>query len=92
MTVLWAGEAVDHFVDSAVAPASDDQLAAVCASATRNLGGFTGASRFREVSLDAAGAEDPPRLVKLCTACRATAAGVGIVDQQRVAQIFHRSL
>jgi hypothetical protein len=92
MAVLRTGEAVNHFVDSAVTAAGNDELAAVASGTTRDFRGLAGPGSFGQIGLYAARAEDAACFVELGTASRPPATSVGVVNQQCVAQISHRSL
>ena len=52
MAILRTGEAVDNFVDGAIAAAGDDKLAAVGAGAFCDFDGFAGSGGFGEVGAD----------------------------------------
>src|SRR5258705_1783625 len=58
VAVLRIGEAVDDFVDGAIAAARNDELAAVGAGAPGNIGGFAGAGGFLQIGENAASLQD----------------------------------
>jgi len=87
MTVLLASEAVDDFVESAIAAAGDDELAALVAGTKSDFGGVTRTGCFGEVGFDAAGSEDAASFVELFAAVGASATSVWIVNQERVAKL-----
>jgi len=81
MAVLLASQAVDHFIESTVAAASDDELATLVASTKSNFGGITRAGGFGEVGFNAAGGEDAARFVQFLAAGIAAAPRVRVVNQ-----------
>ena len=87
MAVLLACEAVDDFVESAVAAAGDDELATLVAGTKSNFGGVARAGCFGEVGFDAAGSEDAASFVELFAAVGASTTSVWIVNQERVAKL-----
>src|SRR5262249_12449145 len=89
MTVSLIGEAVDDVIDCTVTAAGDDQLPAVGARAAGNFGSLAGARGFSQVGLDAPIPENAASLVQLGAAGGTPAAGVGVVNQQRVLKILH---
>jgi hypothetical protein len=84
VAVLVSGEAVDDFVERAVAAAGDDQAAIFGGGARGNLGGVAGAGGFGEVRVNAARGENVARFVEQAAASVAAVAGIGIVDEKRV--------
>ena len=84
MTVLMSGEAVDDFVERAIAAAGDDQAAAFGGGALGDFGSVARASGFGEFGFDAAQGENIAGSVERATAAFAPSTGVGIVNQQRV--------
>src|SRR5947207_988358 len=93
VAVLVGGQAVDDFVERAVATAGDDEAAAFGGSAPRDFRGVARARSFREFGLDAAGGENVARGIERAAPPLAAVAGVGVVNQQSVPEICgHRWL
>src|SRR6266481_2549982 len=84
--VFLRGEAVDDFVQCAVAPAGDDKVAAFVGGALRDFGGMPRAGGFREIGFDAAAGKNAPRFIKKAPAAAAAVAGVRVVNQKSVSQ------
>src|SRR5262249_43431959 len=84
MPILLVCEAIYDFVQRAVAAARDDELAAVFAGAHRDVRGVARAGGFGQVGLDASLGENSAGFVEFLAAIVATAAGVGVVNQERV--------
>src|SRR6266705_1391887 len=84
MTVLMGGEAVDDFVERAVAAAGDDEAAILGGGARGDFGGMPGAGRFGEVGVNAARGKDVAGLIEQTATRATTVSGVGVVDQQGV--------
>ncbi len=92
MAILLAREAVDDFVERAVATAGDDELAAFLSGAQSDFGGVARAGCLGKVGFDSAGGENFAGFVQFFSAGLAAAPGVGVVNQERVAQVccsFH---
>src|SRR5579859_2608295 len=87
MAVLAAGEAVDNFVERAIAAAGDDEAAFFGGGAGGDFGGVAGAGGFGEVGVNAARGENVARLVEQAATAVAAAASVGIVDEKRVLKV-----
>jgi hypothetical protein len=87
VAVLVGGEAVDDFVESAVAAAGDDQAAAFGGSALCNFRGVARAGGLRKFGFDATSGKNMASRIKRAAAAVASAAGVGIVNQQSVSKI-----
>src|SRR5579859_420216 len=84
MTICLACEAVDDFVQSAIASAGDDEMAAFVIGALRDFRGIAGFGGFREVGVNSAGGKDAAGFVKHGATFAAAVAGVGVVNQERV--------
>ena len=84
MTVLMSGEAVDDFIERAIAAAGDDQAAIFGSGARGDFDGVARAGGFGEVGVDAAVGENVASLVEEAAASMAAVAGVGVVDEERV--------
>ena len=84
MAVLMGCEAVDDFVERAVAAAGDHEAAILGRGARCDLGGMAGAGRFGEVSINAARGKDVARLIEQTATRATTVPGVRVVDQQGV--------
>src|SRR5229473_1966606 len=87
LAVLVCCEAVDDFIECAVATAGDHQPAAFGGGALRDLGGVARAGSFREFGFDAADGKNMARRIERAPAASAAVAGVGVVNQQSVAEI-----
>src|SRR4029077_4299264 len=87
MAVLVGGEAVDDFIERAVATASDDQAAAFVGGALGDLSGVARAGGFSEIGVDPAGGKNMASRIERATAAFAAATSVGIVNQQSVSEI-----
>ena len=92
MAVLMSGEAVDDFVERAVAAAGDDELAAFIGGLRSNFRGVAGAGGFGEIGLDAAGGKNMTSGVERAASSVAAVAGVGVVNQQSVLQVSGHSV
>jgi len=88
VAVLMSGEAVDDFVQRAVAAAGDDQAAVFVSGAGSDFGSMAGAGGFGEVGVNAARSENVARFVEQAAAAVAAVTGVGVVDQECVLQIL----
>jgi len=84
MAVLMGGEAVDDFVERAVATASDDEAAIFGSGARGDFRGVARAGGFGEVGVNAAGGEDMARLVEQTATAMTAIAGVGVVNQESI--------
>ena len=84
MAVLLGGEAVDDFVERAVAAAGNDKLAAFGSGAVGDFRGVARAGGLGDLRGDAAARKNMARLVQRSAAGMAAVAGVGVVNQQRV--------
>ena len=89
MTVLRTSEAVDDFIDGAIAATRDDELTAVGGGTLCDFSGFARAGGFLQIGPDAAGFEDAAGFVELSTARIASAAGIRIVNQESVMEFVH---
>ena len=87
MAILLASEAVDDFIERAVAAAGDDELAAFFSSAHGDISGVARARCFGEVGFNPAGCEDTACFIEFLATRTAAAAGVGVVNQKCVAQV-----
>ena len=87
MAVLVSGEAVDDFVERAVAATGDDEAAPFRGGARGDFRGVARTGGFGDVGVNAAGGKDAARLVEQAATSVAAIAGVGIVDQQRVLKV-----
>src|SRR6266851_2926378 len=84
--VFLSGQAVDDFIQRAVAAAGNDELTTFGGGAPRDLGGIARCGGFGEFCFDAAQGENAPRGVERAAASSAAVTGVRIVNQQRVVQ------
>src|SRR6266700_4875705 len=84
--VFLSGQAVDDFIQRAVAAAGNDELTTFGGGAPRDLRGIARCSGFGEFCFDAAQGKNAPGGVEVATPAAAAIAGIGIVNQQRVAQ------
>src|SRR6266446_1529646 len=84
--VFLGGQAVDDFIQRAVAAAGNDELTTFGGGAPRDLGGIARCSGFGEFCFDAPEGENAPGGVERAAASSAAVTGVRIVNQQRVAQ------
>ena len=87
MAVLLGRQPIDHFIERAIASASDHQPAPFGGSALRDFRGVARPGRFREFRFDAARRKDLPRSIDRAAAFCAAVAGVGVVNQQSVSEI-----
>src|SRR6266849_3426103 len=87
VAVLVCCEAVDDFIERAVATAGDNEPAAFGGGAMRDFGGVARAGSFREFGVDAADGKNMAGGIERAPANPAAVAGVGIVNQQSVAEI-----
>ena len=85
-----AGHAVDHFVDGAVAPAGDNQVAARSHLLAGQRGGAAGAGGGNANDANAVGVEQVRRAVQVALSFPAQPAGEGIIDEGGVAKAWHR--
>ena len=88
VAVLVSGEAVDDFVESAVATAGDDEAAPFRGGARGDFRGVARTGGFGEVGVNPAGGKDVARLVEQAAPAVAAVASVGVVNQQRVLRMF----
>ena len=86
MAILSTGKSVDDFVERAVAPAGDDELASFGGGLLSHRRGIAGRPRFLQFGLNAAQRENAARLVQHAAPARAAVAGVRIMNQQSVAK------
>ena len=84
VAVLVSGEAVDDFVERAVAAARDDEAAIFGSGARGDFRGVARAGGFGEVGVNAAGGEDMARLVEQTATAMTAIAGVGVVNQESI--------
>src|SRR5579859_1039778 len=87
MAIFLACEAVDDFVQSAIAAAGDDEVAAFVIRSLRDLRGLAGLCGLGKIRMDAAGGKNAAGFVKHGAAAGAAVASVGVVNQQRVMEI-----
>src|SRR6266403_1722561 len=87
VAILMSCEAVDDFVERAVATASNDEAAAFVGGALGDLSGVARAGGFGEIGVDAAGGKNMASGIKGAFAAVAAATSVGIVNQQSVLEI-----
>ncbi len=87
VAILMSCEAVDDFVERAVATASNDEAAAFVGGALGDLSGVARAGGFGEIGVDAAGGKNMASGIKGAFAAVAAAPSVGIVNQQSVLEI-----
>ncbi len=80
VTVLLGGQAVDNFIERAVAAAGDDELAAFGSGAVGDFRGVTRAGGFRDFRLNTTRSKNAARLVQCTAAGMAAVASVGVVD------------
>jgi hypothetical protein len=80
MTILLARETVHYFVQSAIATASDHQLAAFRRRAAGDLRGVTRTAGLRQIRLNSFGRQNPSRLIEQPSPGIAAIAGVRVVD------------
>ena len=93
VAVLIGGETVDDFIERAIAAAGDNEAAAFGGGALGDFGGVAWAGGFGKFGIDAAGSENVARSVERAEAALASAAGVGIMNQQSVSKVCgHRWL
>src|SRR5207245_7508238 len=81
VTVLVGGQAVDDFVERAVAAAGNDEAAAFGGGALGDFRSMARAGGFRKFRFDAAGGENVARGIERAAAAFDTVAGVGVVCQ-----------
>src|SRR6266568_557084 len=84
--VFLSGQAVDDFIQRAVAAAGNHELTTFGGGAPRDVGGIARCGGFSEFCFDAAQGKDAPRGVEVATPAAAGVTGVRVVNQQRVAQ------
>src|SRR5262249_42471278 len=92
VAILLTREAVDNFVERAVATASDHELAAFPAGAEGDFRSVAGAGSFGKFRFDAASCQNAACLVELFATRTAAAARIRVVDQECVAKFggsFH---
>src|SRR5467141_1502448 len=77
VAVLVSGEAVDDFIEGAIAAAGDDQAAAFGGGALGDFRGVARAGGFRKVGFDAAGGKNVTSRIERALAAFASAPGVG---------------
>jgi hypothetical protein len=91
MAVLFDREAVDNFVERAIASASDDELASLDGGSLSHYRGVAGRSRFLKLGFYAAQGKNAACFVEHTAAAASTVAGVGVMNQQSVAKVWlHR--
>ncbi len=91
MPVLRSGEAVDDFIQRAVAAAGDDQAAAIADGLLRDFDGVAGAGGLSELGFNTVRSENAARLIEKLAAAIAAITRVGIVDEERVVKSYgHR--
>ena len=81
---LRPGDAVDHFVDGAVAAADDEHFAAPRCCIASQFGGGAGARGRQESGINSGFAEDARGFFESVAAARAIASAGGIVNNRRV--------
>jgi len=91
MAVLLGREAVDDFVESAVAAAGDDEAAAFVGGAGSDFRGMARAGGFGEIRMDASSGKNVASGIERATAALAASAGVRVVNQQGVSEIRRHS-
>jgi len=92
VAIVMSGEAVDDFVERAIATTGDNQAAVFFGGPRGDFDGVAGAGGFGEFSVNATRGENVARLVEQPAACVATAiAGVGVVDHQCVLEVSRHS-
>src|SRR6266700_5346902 len=84
--VFLSGQAVDDFIQRAVAAAGTDELTTFGGGAPRDLRGIARCSGFGEFCFDAAQGKNAPRGIERAAASWAAVAGIGIVNQESVLQ------
>src|SRR6266436_16280 len=84
MAVLLACEAVDDFIQRAIASAGDDELAAFVMSALCDLGRISGLRGFRQDRMNSARGENAASFIEHAPAAPPAATGIGVVNQQRI--------
>lgn len=87
MAVLMGGEAINNFVERAVASAGDDEAAIFGGGAGGDFGGVAGPGGFGELGVNAARGEDVARFVEQAATAVAAIAGVGVVDEKCVLKV-----
>jgi len=84
MAILLGSQAVDDFVERAVAATGDDELAAVARGLLRDFRSVARAGSFGEFGFDAVGGKDAAGLVEQASPAVTAESGVRVVDQQSV--------
>ena len=87
MSILRGGQAVDDFVEGAVAAAGDHESAAVLRGFLGDFGGVPGAGGFGKFGLDTVFGKEAARVIEQAAATIAAIAGVWIVNQERVLNV-----
>ncbi len=87
VAVLVGGQAVDDFVERAVAAAGNDEAAAFGGRALGDFRGMARAGSFREFGFDAARGENVACGIERAATAFASSTGVGIVNQKSVLEI-----
>src|SRR5258708_92334 len=87
VAVLVGCQAVDDFIERAVATAGDDKAAAFVSGAGCDFGGMARAGGFGKFGFDAASGKNVARRIERATAAFTAVASVGIVNQQSISQI-----
>lgn len=82
-------QAVDGFVDGAITAADDEQIAFFLDGLNSELGGAVGRGSSGEFGGDARSGEDTASIFNFGEARAASAPAGGIVDEQRIAEIWH---
>ena len=85
-----SGQAVDDFVERAIAAARNHQLAALARGLLRDFRGVAGGGGFRKLGFDAAVGKNAPRLLDQAASHVSATSGIRVVNQQRVVELsFH---
>jgi len=84
IAVAGGGQAVDDFVERAVAAAGNDELAVFTDGLLSDLGGMAGTSGLGKLGFDAIGRQDATGLVEQLAPAITAVAGVGIVNEKSV--------
>src|SRR4029077_6189414 len=87
VSVLVRCKAVDDFIQSTVAPASDYEAATFRGGAVRDFCGVARAGGLRKFGTGAAGDKNRASRIECAAAAFAAATGVGIMNQQSVLEV-----
>jgi hypothetical protein len=87
VAVALAGQAVDDFVQRAIATAGNHELAAFGAGLLGDFDGVTRRGGLGKLGFDSGTRKNPASFFEQATAATPVVAGVGIVNEQRVSQI-----